>query len=62
MGGDGTILIYDADKIDAAGLRDSFFDTFANTNEEVLFERRIYTAYYDTQFNDYKIAKWCIWT
>jgi hypothetical protein len=78
MGADGYIILYDANAIDAAGLRDKFFDTFNHPYERTFREMRIYTAYGDNthndllcydatnreakQFDPFEIDTWEVWT
>lgn len=75
MGADGWIYIYDANRIDRAGLTDRFFDCFVNTYTRTIFGNRVYTAYGDTEhhqtvndgydgeeFDSYLIARWEVWT
>ena len=47
MGADGHLILLDANKCDAAGFDPCAF--FGQVYENVLFERRIYTVYWDTE-------------
>ena len=75
MGADGTLYIFDADAIDAAGLREKFFEHFTHAYSQTIFERRVYTAYEDTEGRDltdrytensglwkYEIDSWTVWS
>jgi hypothetical protein len=64
MGADGHVLIFDADSIDANGLRDQFFSVFLNAHESSIIlpdklhtpkKFRVYTAYWDTRGGNFNL-------
>ncbi len=51
MGCSGDLDIFDADAIDAAGLRAKFFAAINSCYERVFLGKRVYTAYRDDRSN-----------
>ncbi len=76
MGADGWIDIYDAEKIDSNIEIKKLFTNCFNYYTQTIFNRRVYTCYFDTEgrsakfnddlnsniFNDYLITTWQVWT
>jgi hypothetical protein len=54
MGADGGLIIYDASKLEEAGLLDDVYEYFQNVRTYTIFDRQVLFVYWDTENHDLK--------